>query len=504
MNRLQLFKELRLHRRLAEKRALNYEQNKGAKIATYIGLAFGFLYFIFIAIMLSLAANSMQSITPMEFIFAVMPFFLVVDFAIRFVAQQTPAQLIKPYVLLPISRYACIDTFIATSMLNTGNLIWFGLFLPYALMSLIYAYPIWITIEFLFICWVLILIDTQWYLIAKTKITDSQLWWLLPIAIYAVMAAPILLKLGKSQGWDDFFDLYATIGTAVENGSPLPLLIMAALLILLIYINRRMQYSHVWRELARVEVTKLRSVSRLSFLDRFGQIGEYLKLEIKSIIRNKNPRKTFISGAVTVCVFVALISFTDLYDGDLSANFWCVYCYVLLGTMNVIKVMGPEGNYIDGLMVHKENILSLLHAKYIFNCVMLIFPFLLMLPAVFAGKWSLLMLISYGVFTAGFQMAVLFQMAVYNKQTIPLNEKFIDKSGAQTNYTQLVASAIAFAAPVFFVSILQNLTSENTSYVIMLAIGLVFVLTSRLWLRNIYNRLMRRRYVNMESFRASR
>ena len=38
----------------------------------------------------------------------------------------------------------------------------------------------------------------------------------------------------------------------------------------------------------------------------------------------------------------------------------------------------------------------------------------------------------------------------------------------------------------------------------MLAIGLVFVLTNRLWLRNIYNRMMRRKYSNLEGFTSTR
>lgn len=504
MNRLQLFKELRRHRRLAEKRALNFEQNKGAKIMFGIGIALGFVYMIFITIVLSLIANDSRSVTTMEFIFALMPLLLATDFGFRFMAQQTPAQMVKPYVLLPIPRYACIDTFIITSMLNRGNLIWFGILVPYALMSLLYAYPLWATIEFLVIAWLLIIADSQWYLICRTKINDSPLWWLLPTGVYAMVAMPIIVGLGKAHAWATFFDFYSGAGTLVESGSPLPMIVVLAVLAVLVCINRRLQYSHVWAELARVETTKLHSVTHFSFLDRYGDIGEYLKLEVKSIIRNKNIRKTFISGVVGVCVFVGLIAFTDLYDDEFSSNFWCIYCFALLGTTNVIKIMGPEGNYIDALMVHKENILTLLHAKYFFNCAMLLFPFLLMLPTVIAGKWSFFMLVSYGFFTAGFQMFVLFQMAVYNKQTMPLNEKFIAKAPTETNYFQLVATIIAFALPMAWVTAIQSFASNNASYAVMLAIGLVFIAANRLWLRNIYNRMMRRRYVNMEAFRASR
>ena len=137
-------------------------------------------------------------------------------------------------------------------------------------------------------------------------------------------------------------------------------------------------------------------------MEQYGEIGEYLKLEIKSIMRNKNPRKSFISATAIVLVFSLLISFTDVYNGKYQDNFWCIYNFVIYGAMMLVRIMCNEGNYIDALMVHRENILSLFHAKYLFFCLMLFFPFILMLPTVFTGKWSILMLISYGIFTAGF------------------------------------------------------------------------------------------------------
>ena len=46
--------------------------------------------------------------------------------------------------------------------------------------------------------------------------------------------------------------------------------------------------------------------------------------------------------------------------------------------------------------------------------------------------------------------------------------------------------------------------SETATYATMLIIGLLFIATHNIWLRNIYQRFMERRYENMESFRATR
>ena len=154
MNRYQIFKTLRHHRKLADRRALNYEQNRAAKYIVWFSMSFGFLYMLFLAVMLSLIANNSRGTTPLEFCFGLAPFLLLLDFASRFMAQQTPAQIVKPYYLLPLSRYDCIDTFVATSILTRYNFTWFVILVPFTLMSLVFSYGVWMSLAFLLIIYV--------------------------------------------------------------------------------------------------------------------------------------------------------------------------------------------------------------------------------------------------------------------------------------------------------------------------------------------------------------
>jgi hypothetical protein len=221
---------------------------------------------------------------------------------------------------------------------------------------------------------------------------------------------------------------------------------------------------------------------------------------MKMVTRNKNPRKAFITGVVAIVAISALISLTDIYDTSLMTNFWCIYNFVIFAAMLLVKVMCYEGNFIDVLMVHKENILRLLTAKYYFFCILLLLPFTLMLPMVFVGKWSVLMLLSYGIFTAGFQHFWLMQLAVYNKKSIPLNEKLIGKGGMENNYIQVLEEMGAFFLPLIVIQILEAVFNQQVAWLTMMGIGIVFVAGHKLWLRNIYHRMMKRRYKNMESF----
>lgn len=499
MNKLHLFRALRHHIKLAEKRSVAYEQNKVAKVLLYIGGSFVVLYLVFIAIMLALIANTSSSQTTYEFLFGLLPFFLAADFLVRFISQQTPVQLIKPYSLLPISKYTCVEMFVLSSVVSPNNLVWTAVTVPYVLMTTLFCDGFWASMGIVVSFQLLVTVNSQWYMLVRTLINQSLKWWVLPIAVYALVFSPLYC-----DSIDTLFDIYSSLGRGFAFWHPLHYFGLLLVLFAFIELNKRMQFHFTYLENANVEAPKMRSVSEFRMFDRFGQTGEYLKLEIKSLIRNKNMRKSFVFSTLFTIFLSLVVSFTDLYQDDFSKIFWVAYVFMLYGANTLMKIMCAEGNYIDFLAVHKENIMQLLRAKYFFYGSMLVLPFLLMLPTVFTGKHSLLALFSMMCFTAGPVYCLFMQMAVYNRQTMPLNTKFISKGNVENNYFQIVALLLAMFLPVIVISSLRTMFSENTAYLVLLIFGIAFIATYSLWIANIYRRFMKRRYVNMESFRATR
>lgn len=497
--KFELIRLLLRHRRIADNRSLSAMENKVAKFFIYLSMLILVIYLMGLAILFSQLTNSDNTTTATENLFIVMPFLLLVDFGMRFTMQQTPAHIIKPYILLPLPRYTCIDAFVYNSLISKGNFIWFAFLLPYALMSIVFSYGLATATQTMLLCLVLILINSQWYAIARTLIKQTELWWALPIIIYGIEAMP--LYVGNNAGWAQFTDIYSYVGAMLDKHSVLPILFGIIALAAIVLINRRLQYASIEKELMHSEVKK---VNKFAFFEKYGEIGLFMQLEMKLLLRNATPKKALKSGFFTMALLCAFIVLSDVYDSDGMTNFWGLYAFMIFGTMNLIGLMSYEGNYIDCLLTHRENILSLLKAKYIFYSLLLIAPFLLMLPAVISGKWSLLMLVSYMIFTMGFQFFIAFQTAVYNKITVPLNTKMTDKAGLKTNYIQIVLVVIVFIVPNILVNILQSVFSENVAYLTMLFIGLCFIATHKLWLRNVYNRLMKRKYENLEGFISSR
>ena len=497
MNKLQLFFLLRKNTKLSEKRHPMFEANQYGKFFGYIGIAIVAIEFIAIGTFMGwIAAKDDEP----QILFFVLPFLMIVDFFMRFMTQQTPLMLVKPYLLTPISKYSAIECFLTSQILDTGNLFWMTIFLPYTFIVWCGGMTIWAALGMLLLFHLIVVVNSQWYLLVRTLINQSMWWWALPGVFYGSLILPLFLLPDKIL--DKIFDgIGDFVGDNAFSWWTFALFIL--LFVVLFAINRRLQMRLIYDEISKKEKTKLKHVSEFQALNRFGQIGEYLKLEIKSTMRNKAIRTRFIQGLCLIMFFSLMIAFGSVYNTSFERNFWCLYAFIFFGTVNLIKVMCPEGNFIDMLMVHEENILTLLRAKYYFYCAILILPLLFCLIPIFAGKFSILMVLAYLLTATGPVYCMLFQMAVYNKTTLPLNDKITGKNQMENKW-QAIVSMIGFFVPVAIVMLLQAIFSDEIAYLVLIVIGLGFTVTEPYWMRNIYRRMMQRRYQNLEGFHTTR
>ena len=492
MNKLQLYRLLRKNTNLSYKRSPAFEQNKWAKLLIYLG---GLMFAVYLIMYGCIAGVSAQGEAGVMIGAAII--YMAIDYLLRFMVQTTPGTMVKPYILQPISRYAAIECFLLGQHVSSYNLMWLCMFVPYGIILLFAGENFWLVFYEVMTVEILIILNSQIYLFFRTLINRSVLWLIPALVLYALPYSPLLLSF-KSSTIEHVFDGMVSAGMSWWF---LPLVLL--LLVGLFFVNRALQFKYVYEEISKKTERELKHVSQFAFFNRFGLVGEYLKIELKSNIRNKTMRTRCIFSLVAVILFTLLVSYTSIYDNELMQNFWCVYCFALYGVTALIKIMGQEGNYIEMLMMHRENLIALLQAKFWFYSSVLVIPFVLMLPAVFAGKYTLLMLLGYMLLTAGFLNFIIFQLAVYNKQTIPLQLKVTAKGNFE-NGMQIVIEMLALFGPVVITGLGYLLVGLTYTYIFMCVLGVIFILTNHIWIRNIYNRMMKRRYENLEGFISTR
>lgn len=492
MNKFQLYRLLRKNTNLSYKRSPAFEQNKWAKLLFYLGGGMFALYLIMYGCLAGMGAEGEAGL-----MLAFAPIYMAIDFLLRFIVQTTPGMMVKPYILQPISRYTAIECFLIGEHVSGYNWLWLCMFVPYSIILLFAGESFALVLLELVTCELLIILNSQIYLFFRTLINRTVLWLIPGLAFYALPFLPVMLS-PKASTFEKMTESLVHIGLSWYF---LPLLL--AVICALFFVNRHMQFIFVYEEISKKTERALKHVSEFAFFNRFGIVGEYLKIELKSNIRNKTMRTRCIYSLVAVIAFSLLVAYTTIYDSELMQNFWCLYCFALYGITALIKIMGQEGNYIELLMMHRENIIALLRAKFIFYSAVLIIPFVIMLPAVFTGKYTLLMLFAYMLLTAGFLHFIIFQLAVYNKQTLPLQLKVTAKGNFE-NGMQLFIELFALIGPVLITGLGYLLVGLTYTYIFMCVIGLAFIFTHPIWIRNIYSRMMKRRYENLDGFMNSR
>lgn len=496
---MNLFRIIKRNQKLAAKRNPAFESNRFAKFLMYFMIIYWAALFLFMGVMLPFMFEDLiPNMEPYHIMNQGFIYLLLVDFLMRFITQPSVSQEMKPYLLMPVKRKKLIRLFLIKSGLEKYNLVWFFVFVPFAFLSVIRFYGFKGMFFYLLGIWLIFILNNYWYLLCKLLLGERTLWILLPISVFGgLIGIEFLLEgLPVSRFTMD-------LGEGFIEGSPLSFLFMIICISILFLINQKLQQKLIYNEISKVEDTKIKRVSEYKFLDKYGEVGEYLRLELKLIARNKTVKNQFRMGLIVMLAFSFLVAFTDIYDGTGMISFICLYNYAVLPIMTLGQVMCFEGNYIDGLMSRKDSIFNLLRAKYYLTTLIILIPFFFMMFPICKGKITLLMAIAYLVFVVGFVFFMLLQLAVYNTRILPLNANLM-KSNKNNDWVQGLITGGAFTLPLLIDTMLSIFFSKEVTQIILIFIGVSFIATHNFWIRNIYKRFMKRRYQNMEEFRASR
>ncbi len=464
------------------------------------------IYLLVLSIIFALAIKEEHGVSPSAFMLGCIPFIFVIDYVMRFFTQQTPSHLIKPYLLLPIPKYTCIDAFIFKSLFNLENFAWMIFLLPYAIMTIIGREGFLTALLFLIAWQIVLFIISQIYLINRCYLKDNIGWIILPIILLGILLLPGLV----TWSFDGFWDFYYAFGEGLMEGNLIFWLILICLFVSSLYINRIVQCKHVMAETNR-QTSKTTHIHKYTFFERWGEIGEFMKLELKLITRNKQPRNSTIT-IWCVCVgmwFIysmapSLIDSQAMYDGYTGRFFWCLYCTAFPGIITLQRLMAYEGNYIDALMIHHENLLKLFRAKYYFYSIVLILPAILGIISSIWGNWSIWQVVACLLYTMGPIYCMAFHMALINKDTIPLTASITHHTGADFKFWPSIISMATVGLPILIIFIFSLVFKGDIGAIALSIISLPFVIWHNKWLRSIYKKLMKIKYENMESLRASR
>jgi len=431
---------------------------------------------------------------------SILPFLFVVDFVIKFFFKTNESMQIAPYLTLPVKRNKLFDFLLRKEFTSLWNFYFLFLVVPFAFMAItpFFGFPAAVLYILLFF---LLCVANSLLVSIINNFLSKSVWFYILAAIWVVYPF-FLIFVCK-------IDLGAFIARLGEMFLNYNLWIYAAFIVLfaaLWIINRLQMRNRLYYELQGDKVDKISSFSSLSFLDRFGVIGDFINLELRMILRSPRLKQQVVFSAVLIIglFFYMLYAPHNTFTRNGPFVFF-LYGIMAVGLMGIIMgqhIFMVESSFFDGLATRKVSLFELLKSKYILYCSYSLLVTLLLLIPAFQGKISGFLLVSLFFYVTGPIYFIIFQNAVYNKTYFDLFDKGMFNWKGQSGNT-IAITMISMFVPVILMLVLNAIFGETVTYTFMLTTGLAFTLTSKYWLTWIYNRFLKRKYKNMEGFRSN-
>lgn len=437
------------------------------EIATAIMM--GFLAFMMTgyALVLGFALNSiitegLHQPDSIAFLNGLLLYYFVFEFIMRYMIQNVPVLDIQPYLHLPVRRSNIMHFLLVKSLAHVLNLLVIFLFAPFAFMVVAKqsgSAAAWSWIGSL----ILLSLSIHYLVILFKKKLDDTLWGILSIIL--------LFSFLGAADYYRWFKLSDVSARAFGSISAYPSIVAGVMLLLgiLYFFNYRFFLTGVYTDEMVIRKSVSRKAQDFAFLQSLGNMGDWINLELKLILRNKRPRTVLIMTSIFLLYGLFFYSnkvYTESMPGFL----------LFVGTLIVGMFMMNYGQFLyswqashfDFTLTRPISLRQFIESKYWLLNTITFICFLLSIPYAYFG-WNIVLIHAVmALFNMGISVFIILNMAMWGPKKINLTK------GGSFNYEGLGAAQWVMGLPILLSPYVFYLPFSLAGYPSMglLAIGL--------------------------------
>lgn len=420
-------------------------------------------------------------------------YYFVVEFVMRYMIQNVPVLDIQPYLHLPIRRSGIMHFLLIKSLAHVLNVMVLLLFMPFAFTVVTGKFGFGAGMSWLLSIWLMSLCLHYFVIIFKKRLDDSVWGILVFVAFFSGLAAADYYE------WFRLSDVSATVfsGAALQ---PLVLIGFIVLFGALYLVNHRFFMQGVYSD-EQQQTTVKRKTQEFSFLQGLGNMGDWIGLELKLILRNKRPRTVlYMSG---LFLLYGLIFYTqEKYRVDMP---WFLLFVGLFITGIFMINYGQylyswQASHFDFTLTRPISLRQFIESKYWLLNTITVFCFLMSIPYGYFGWDIVFKNAMLTLFNLGVNIFIILNMAMWGPKKINLTK------GGSMNYQGVGAAQWVMGIPLLLSPYVIYIPFSifGNSNLGVLAVGLTGVLgiLLRPYLINLtVKRLERLKYSIAEGFR---
>jgi hypothetical protein len=445
----------------------------GKSLATSIGLGFLALYFsanfLFLGIFIpNILAEKFANDDPISKFNSFVLAYLGIDLIIRQLIQKLPTVSFKPLLLQNIRRKTIANYLMVRSLLSLFNLLPFFLFVPTFIKLVIPTAG-----AFAAIAWFLSMVT----LILSSHLLGIYLKWRFNEAEYGFFVLLAALAGLFAVNHYGIVDLSGGTGKLLDLilANPSLFVVLLAVPVGFYFLNIRFLLSRMFINTlgAKQKEEKIRDYS---WLDRMGETGRFIALELKLIWRNKRPRS--VAMMTVIMLSYGLLVYKDQHGQPPPEFIFILGGIILVGMFSVSYGQffpAWHSNYFSMLMCQRLTMKQFLRSFYMLVtvvsviCYFLTLPYMLLQPKIIYTHLAMLF------YNLGVNIPLMFFIGLYSKKRLDLNQSSV------MNYQGVGASQWLAGLPmmlgpmgIFFLAKLAF--GATAGYIVLGTLGFIGIL----------------------------
>lgn len=473
-------------------------KNKGGSIAAQIFIGFILLYLLALAVLVGLGLEILiEKSFPGKDVLVVFNGFILYYFAIEMIMrlqlQDLPTLSIIPYLHLKIPKQTIVNFLNVRALFSAFNILPLFLFVPFCVTAIADIYGS---------------LTAFMYIVAIVSLTifnNYTALYVKRLSISNLKVVPIMLSLIFALGLLEYFKVFSIAAISNTVFSVITLHPAAALgfsiiaLIMFMVNSRYLRRNLYTEELSRNEEKK--TSTDYPILDRFGEIGNLVALELKLILRHKRTR-----SSIVMCVIFVFYGFLfykkEFLNND---NFAAMLFAAVFMTGSLISIYGQfmfgwQAAHFDGLLVNKVDFRKFIKAKFLLFTIMSTFTTLIISLYGFISWKILAVQFAAYLYNIGIGTVIVLYFATRNYRAIDLTK------AATFNFQGVGASQWVLGLPYFLLPyvIFMPFYFAGLPYwglTALGALGAAALLTREFWVTFLLNQFNKRKYNIAEGFR---
>lgn len=436
-----------------------------------------------------------NKLNPMELVNGAMLYIMLLGLTFRFFTQQLNTLNLPPYQVLPIKRSTLINFLLLKPLASPVNYFSLLVIIPFAIKSVIGYYSISVALRFVLSFIFLIWFNSLTTSFLKRRFGSGLLSFFFMIVVFGGIAALEYFKVFSL--FDISKSLYGFI-ILKSYGLIVPLLFVGVA-----YLTNKWFFAQNYYP-ENFNKTSLKSdriaTTNLSFLNRFGIIGELIGLELKLIIRHKRTKQILYTSVIFLLYGLMFYTKKDYPTGD--SMLFCIAMFMTGGLMFMFGqwIISWDSSHFDSLMTKNIPIRTYINANYYLLVSLNIICFILTTPYFYFGMKIVYMHLAAFVFNIGVNTFLLLLFATYNTRKLDLSKSSAMNYQGTTYKNFLIVIPIMFL-PMIIVGTLSSFFSLKVALWTITLLGFTGIILRNQLINLCISLFNYRKYKLSEGFR---